>query len=76
MVLLGFILLGAGFRAAGGVFRGALAGAALYLLLGGAFIAYLPLQFGPLPDLMTNLFFLLAWPLMSLMLLGFFGGFD
>jgi hypothetical protein len=74
MVLLGLILLGAGFRAAGGVFRGAVAGAALYVLLGVAFIAIFLVRFGPLPDSATTLYFSAAWPLMSLLLLGFFGG--
>jgi hypothetical protein len=76
MVLLGLILLGAGFRAAGGVFRGAVAGAALYVLLGVAFIAIFLVRFGPLPDSATTLYFSAAWPLMSLLLLGFFGGLD
>ena len=75
MVLFGFVALGASFRAAGGIFRGALAGAALYMLLSGAFIAYFLLRFGAPPDLSTTVFLGLAWPVMSLLLLGFFGGF-
>jgi hypothetical protein len=75
MVLLAFTALPASFRAAGGVFRGALVGAALYLLLGAAFIAYFLLRFGAPPDLSTTVFLGLAWPVMSLLLLGFLGGF-
>jgi integral membrane sensor domain MASE1 len=47
-VLLGFILLGAGFRIAGGVFRGALAGAGLYVLIGIAFSVFLAVRSQPL----------------------------
>jgi hypothetical protein len=75
MVLFGFVALGAGFRAAGSIFRGALAGAALYVLLGAAFMAYFLLRFGMPPDLSTTLFLSLGWPVMSLLLLGFLGGF-
>jgi hypothetical protein len=74
-LLLAFIFLGAGYRAAGGVVRGALAGAGLYLALGAAFLAYLALRFGPPSDLIAMGIFGMAWPLMSLKLLGFFGGF-
>jgi hypothetical protein len=74
-VLLAFIFLGAGYRAAGGVVRGALAGAVLYLALGAAFLAYMALRFGPPPDLGTTAIIGMGWPLMSLKLLGFFGGF-
>jgi hypothetical protein len=47
LVLLGFILLGAGFRIAGSVFRGALAGAALYVLIGVAFSVFLAVRSQP-----------------------------
>lgn len=75
MVMFGFAALGASFRAAGGIFRGALVGAAIYLLLGAAFMAYFLLRFGAPPDLGTTLFLGLGWPAMILLLLGFFGGF-
>jgi hypothetical protein len=43
IVLIAFILLGTGFRVAGGEFRGCLAGFVLYLLPGGAFGVYIAL---------------------------------
>jgi hypothetical protein len=69
MVFLGFILLGAGYRAAGGVFRGALVGAALYVLLGAASLV----RFAPPPDLDSAALLVMGWPLLSLLLLGFSG---
>jgi hypothetical protein len=68
-VFLGFVFIGAGFRAVGGVFRGALAGAAMYLLLGALFLSYSALRFGPPPDLVLTMYLSLGWPVMSLMLL-------
>jgi hypothetical protein len=68
-VFLGFVFIGAGFRAAGGVFRGALAGAAMYLLLSALFLSYSALRFGPPLDLVLTMYFSLGWPVMSLMLL-------
>jgi hypothetical protein len=68
-VFLGFVFIGAGFRAAGGVFRGALAGAAMYLVLSALFLSYSALRFGPPPDLVLATYFSLGWPVMSLMFL-------
>jgi len=73
VAFLGFIGVGAGFRAAGSVLRGALAGAALYLLLGAAFNVYIALRFGPLPDLVGIVYVGVAWPLEVLQLLGWLG---
>jgi hypothetical protein len=68
-VFLGFVFIGAGFRAAGGVFRGALAGAAMYLVLSALFLSYTALRFGPPSDLVLATYFSLGWPVMSLMFL-------
>jgi hypothetical protein len=72
-VLLGFICIGAGSRAAG-VFRGALAGAALYVVLGAALAEVWVVRFGSPPDLFGFLYLSLGWPLMGLYLLGLVGG--
>jgi hypothetical protein len=72
-VFLALVFLGAGFRAAGGLFRGALAGAALYMLLGAAFLGYCAMRFGPPPDLITAVYFSAGWPALSLFLLVGFG---
>lgn len=73
-VFLGFVCLGAGYRAAGSVLRGGAAGAAAYLLLSAAFIAYITLRFGPPPDLISAAFVSVGWPVIGgLLVLGRFG---
>jgi hypothetical protein len=75
LVLLGFICLGAGFRVAGGVYRGALAGAALYALPGAAVDAYIAL-FKPAIslDLFTIVYWGATWPLWVYAALRHFSG--
>jgi hypothetical protein len=59
LVLLGFIFLGAGFRVAGGVYRGALAGAALYVLIAAGLATFFP--FSPGIRLTPDTLMLWAW---------------
>jgi hypothetical protein len=73
-VFLGFVCIGAGSRAAGGVCRGALAAAALYVGLGAALAEVWVVRFGSPPDLFGFLYLSLGWPLMGLYLLGLVGG--
>lgn len=78
LVLLGFILLGAGFRIAGGVFRGALAGAGLYVLIGVAFSVFIAVRSQPLfqiafersPYIVVQILFEgEQWPVLCLLIL-------
>jgi hypothetical protein len=78
LVLLGFILLGAGFRIAGGVFRGALAGAGLYVLIGVAFSVFLAVRSQPVfqiafersPYIVVQILFEgEQWPVLCLLIL-------
>jgi hypothetical protein len=72
LVLLAFIFLGASFRLAGGVYRGALAGAALYVLIGAATDIYgtlFPPVRGLPTDLIAQVYFGWLWPLVPYALL-------
>jgi hypothetical protein len=73
VVFLGFVGIGAGSRAAGGVLRGGLAGAAVYVVLGAVLGAAWVLRFGSPPDLFGFLYVSLGWPLLGLYLFGLFG---
>jgi hypothetical protein len=69
IVLIAFILLGTGFRVAGGEFRGALAGLVLYLLPSGAYGVYIAL-FEP----GVSLYWGAQWPVaLGVWLLSLFG---